>query len=486
LIDARAARNALVGQASGLVAVATLTWLYVRVLHISDATTAALTYLVLLLFVAAWCPLWVAIATTVAASLALDFFFFPPVGTLNIDDPEDWMALGCFLVASLVASQLSSLARHRHAQALQRQNEIGRLFELSRDILLVTEDSHSLRSLAELINTRFLFEYVAISLRTETAVERYEAGTRDAPQPMVSVELTMQRGSPITGSLTVAGRGIETATLDGVAGVVAIAVERIHLLAARREAELAQRSLELKAMLMASLAHDLGTPLTAIRLAVENLNTTQLSDTQRLGQANVALHAVDRLARLFRNMLEMTRIDAGHVAPQLQWVSPAELVEAARSQAADTLSAHPIDVVDLSGDRIVRVDARLTSAALAHVIENAAQYSPRGSTIVITHQLTAEGLRISVKDQGPGIAAADAPHLFERLYRGSAAKARGSGTGMGLAIARGLLTAEGGRIWIDNCPEGGAEISIGVPSETRPLDQPSEDAGMPPQPHPAG
>ena len=110
------------------------------------------------------------------------------------------------------------------------------------------------------------------------------------------------------------------------------------------------------------------------------------------------------------------------------------------------------------------MDPRLTAAALAHLLENAAQYSPAGSAVQVSAQIGAGGLVVSVRDRGPGIAPADLPHLFERFYRGDAAKARTSGTGMGLWIVRGLLAVQGGQVWAENCADGGARFTIAVPA----------------------
>jgi signal transduction histidine kinase len=113
----------------------------------------------------------------------------------------------------------------------------------------------------------------------------------------------------------------------------------------------------------------------------------------------------------------------------------------------------------------VRLDPRLTATALAHLLENAAQYSPDGSDIRVNASVGADGLTIQVRDRGPGIAAADLPRLFERFYRGEAARSRTSGTGMGLWIVRGLLAAQSGHVWAENCPDGGAQFTIRVPAD---------------------
>ena len=146
---------------------------------------------------------------------------------------------------------------------------------------------------------------------------------------------------------------------------------------------------------------------------------------------------------------------------------PSEIFEAAHDHVEHTLRQHRLDIASES-ELLVRLDPRLTASALAHVLENAAQYTPPGSPIAVSVSISADGLAIQVRDYGPGIARMDLPHLFDRFYRGTEAKQRVSGTGMGLSIARGMLAAEQGRIWGDNCPDGGAQFTIVVPAESKP------------------
>jgi len=178
------------------------------------------------------------------------------------------------------------------------------------------------------------------------------------------------------------------------------------------------------------------------------------------------LAEVERLTRLFQSILEMARIDAGAVAADTRWAHPSEILAAARDQVEHTLHGRVLRVTT-DPDEPVRLDPRLTAAALAHVLENAAQYAPPGSTIDVRSSQTADGLKISVRDHGPGIAPADLPHLFDRFYRGAASRARASGTGMGLSIARGLLAVQRGRIWAENHADGGAEFTLLVPAAAR-------------------
>ena len=326
----------------------------------TNATTIALSFLLVVLFVASSSRLWVAVFTSVAAMVAFNFFFLPPVGTLTVVDPQNWVALFAFLAVSLVASRLSAAAHDRAAAA----------------------------------------------------------------------------------------------------------IERAQLLEARKTIEIARKSEELKSALLASLAHDLGTPLTAIRVAASNLQESWLTEEQRCDQSELVLTEVARLQRLFQNILEMARIDAGAIALDHQWAHPLEIIDAARGLVEHTLRTHPLEV-QAHAEQLVKLDPRLTASALAHLIENAAQYSPPGSPIFIEARIVANELAIAVRDRGPGIPHEDLPHLFERFYRGGNTKRRASGTGMGLSIAQGFLAAEQGRLWAENCEDGGSRFTLAVPVDTR-------------------
>ena len=194
---------------------------------------------------------------------------------------------------------------------------------------------------------------------------------------------------------------------------------------------------------------------------------TAMTGVEAVSKGEIVLTEVERLQRLFQDILDMARIDTNAVSTEREWVTPAEIVDAAVAQVEHTLRKHRLSI-DADGDRAVQVDPRLTSAALAHVLENAGRYSPEGSMINIAAAIEAGELRLIVRDEGRGIAEADLPHLFDRFYRGSQAWQASFGTGMGLAITRGLLAAEGGRVWAENRPEAGAQFSIAVPAASRP------------------
>jgi two-component system sensor histidine kinase KdpD len=259
--------------------------------------------------------------------------------------------------------------------------------------------------------------------------------------------------------------------MDALAGVVAIAIERTQFMGERDAAALVKQKADLATALLAALSHDLRTPLTAIGVAIDNLKG-EMPEPSRREQATAARVELERLTRLFQDILDMARIDAAAVPVERQWITAADVVDAAVAHARHTLGGHPLDV-DADADREVEIDPRLASLALSHVIENAARYSPADRPIAIRARVEDYGLHVAVTDHGPGLDPGELEHLFERFYRGRAGKQTAGGTGMGLSIARGLLNAAGGRIWAENVPGAGARFSLTVAGAVRPVTVPS-------------
>lgn len=247
-----------------------------------------------------------------------------------------------------------------------------------------------------------------------------------------------------------------------------IAVERAQFLEEREAAELQRQRGELASTLLASLSHDVKTPLTAIRVAVENLRHDLTADDRR-AQADAALAELIRLTRVFEALMDMARIDAAAVPVQREWVTPADVVDAATAHVRHALGTHALRVTAATS-HVVHIDARLASVALSHLLENAARYSPAGGDIEIEARADSDGLTATITDHGPGLDADDVEHLFERFYRGRHAQHTAPGTGMGLAITRGLVNAIGGRVWAENVSGAGARFSMVVPGETRALE----------------
>jgi two-component system sensor histidine kinase KdpD len=274
----------------------------------------------------------------------------------------------------------------------------------------------------------------------------------------------LRHGTKAVGLLATSSSTLDIGSLDALAGVVAIAIERVQFMSERDAAELVRQKADLAATLLASLSHDLRTPLTAIKAAVENLRGELPSDERR-EQARAASVELHRLTRLFQDILDMARIDAAAIRIDTQWVTAADVVDAASAHVRHALDGHALRV-DADEDLETEIDPRLASVALSHVLENAAQYSPADRDIVVQARVEDDGLHVSVTDRGPGLDPSEFEHLFERFYRGQSARHTTFGTGMGLSITRGLLAAAGGRIWAENV-SGGARFTIVVPGAVR-------------------
>ena len=275
-------RTDLIRLAVACGAVVAVTVIYSEWLLVSNAATVSTTLLLIVLLVATTSRLWVAVVTAILSVLSFNFFFLPPVGTFTIADPENWIALFAFLAVSLVASNLSAVARARTQEALSRRDELARLFDLSRDVLVITDGREARTTLTRAIARRFDLAFVAIALPQSGELGcvhrrrgRHRSGSRRAvvgvgrraasrsnstPRrgPTRAIEpSTVGRTSGSAGAAArrhqtdrpaaAAGRPIEPGTLDALAGVVAIAIEHARFLDERKAAELTRRSEELKA-----------------------------------------------------------------------------------------------------------------------------------------------------------------------------------------------------------------------------------------------
>lgn len=461
-----------------------------------NSTIAALLLLLVVLAIATAARLRVAVAISAAAMLAFNFFLLPPFHTLTIADPQNWVALFVFVIVAIIGSQLSAAVRLQAEEADSRRQEVTRLFDLSRDILLTTDSDRAIADVARYVARRFELTAVAVCLPTATGWKLHQGG--ESPIEPAASELDaafarlqgplgydararaygghvvvtgqirlvpLRLGTRPVGLLATPISPLEVGTLDALGGVVAIAIERAHFLADRKKSELVKQRADLASALLASFSHDLRTPVTSVRVAVTNLQDLTMPAAERAAQAQVALQELDRLTRLFEDILDMARIDAATLAPERQWVSPADLVDAAIAHVGPVLAERTLHI-EADDSNEVQVDPRLTSTALAHVLENAARYSPTDAAIVVRGQAAPDGAYLVVRDQGPGLDPTDLDHVFEPFYRGAQAR-HAPGSGLGLAITRGLLAAEGGRIWCENFPDGGAQFTLMVPSPVR-------------------
>jgi PAS domain S-box-containing protein len=221
----------------------------------------------------------------------------------------------------------------------------------------------------------------------------------------------------------------------------------------RNLSEALKKSDTLKSALLASVSHDLRTPLTSIRTAIDNLLQGDLrwDHAQQHEFHLIISEEAARLTRLVEDLLDMARIEAGELRPSMQLGAVAEICSNVLDRCERELRHHRVRIACSEDLPLVKVDSPLIAEALTHLVENAAKYSPAGSEIVVSARLESNELLISVKDHGPGLKADEFDRVFDKFYRSTRLSDEGaSGTGMGLAIARGIIEAHGGRIWVES------------------------------------
>lgn len=252
-----------------------------------------------------------------------------------------------------------------------------------------------------------------------------------------------------------------------------------------REVAAAQALVEsdrLKSAILSSVSHDLRTPLTTIQGAVDELTATDIewSPQHRQQLLGTIKEQTGRLHDLVNNLLDLSRIRAGAVQPRTDWYALEEVILHTLDTQQPLLARHPV-TLDLQSDLpLIPLDFVLTEQVLANLLHNAVTYTPPDTPITIRATLTANAITVAVADRGPGIPAAERQRIFEPFMR-LAAVTDTPGSGVGLAICQGFITAQGGHIWVEEMPGGGACFCFTLP-RTRPM----EEAHEPEHPQCAG
>jgi two-component system sensor histidine kinase KdpD len=452
--------------------------LFYRHVAAANNTTIALTYLLAILGIATAWGLLEATVASVLAVLAFNYFFLPPMGTLTIADPENWVALTAFLITAITASQLSVRVRRRAAEAIERRQEVERLYALGQAMLLSGGLRPTAREIVNQIMQIFDVPAAVLYIKAECEFIRPEPETpsmsdqrlREAAEfnePAVDQEgqtalAPLRLGGQTIGSLGVAGRVLSKAALNAVAYLVAIGIERARTQEEANRIEAARQSERLKSALLDALAHDLKTPLTSIKGALTHLLGKQ-HDAEEDELLTLANEETDRLNRLVGEVIEMSRIDAGKLHPERHPQAVAKIVSAAMKEIEIHWGDRPVKVEIPAGLPPADADFDFILQVVKQLLDNALRYSPAGSPITISAEQRNEKIVVSVIDRGAGIDEQEQSRIFEKFYRGREWRDQVSGTGLGLSIARGIIEAHGGKIWVASQPGSGSVFSFSLP-----------------------
>jgi two-component system sensor histidine kinase KdpD len=455
--------------------------LYRKVLPV-NATTVALTFLLAILAISTVWGMAVAVAMSVAAMLAFNYFFLPPTGTFRVADPENWVALFAFLAVAVISSHLSTRARQKAADALARQRDIERLYSFSQGLL----ESRNVMELVNRIPIQIVnaFEVGAAALYLADKQKVYRSGPVIPQLDTETLKAILARDEPVTdapnsvsflpvrmgvqpvGSLGISGSVLSRQTLEAIGTLIAVAMEHARAVEQLGQTEAAREAEKLRTALLDAVTHALRTPLTSIKASVTNLiSNPGLAGAQRQELLTIINEESDRLNRLVGEAAEMARLDAGEVELNVEPHPIDHVITAALERCRAALGNRVVHVNVADGLPRARVDVARAREVLVHLIENANQYSPPDQPITITAEASGDFVVTSVADRGSGIDDPERALVFEKFYRGKDQRYSVEGTGMGLPIAKAIVEAHGGSISLTSQRGQGSVFSFTLPAD---------------------
>jgi two-component system sensor histidine kinase KdpD len=461
----------------------------------ANSTTAGMVFLVLVVWSASQAGIVLSLYMAALCAVSFDYYFLPPPHTLRLVGAQTWVAMISFALGCIVVSRLAERARREAMQAVQRQADVGRLYALSQEMMLVEDADRLIRDLPMLIDRIFALDGVILyvgdhdrfySSRSEApaVIRAHMKGLMEGSSPALVPPAGYHSTSLMLGMRSVGALAWQPEKLShevsaAISAQVSIAVARSIAIETTARVEAAREGERLRTALIDSLTHELRTPLTSIRAASTTLVEGEgLDEAARLDMARIIDEEAARLDLLIGEAVEMAEIDANVVKVKMSPQNPRALLDQAVEESRKILASHKVNIVvedeNLPGRNESAqsesaqggpawFDPQLLGRVLRHLLENVAGHTPPGSRVKLSCARNDDRLEFCVEDNGPGIDALDMPLIFEKFYRGKNRSSKRKGSGMGLAIIRAILITHGGGIEASNVPGGGARFRFWVP-----------------------
>ena len=445
----------------------------------ANATTVALTFLLVVLVVSANWGFWYAAFLAVLSTLAFNYFFLPPFGTLTISDPQNWAALFAFLATAVIAGQLSERARRETSRANQRRRELEHLYAFSQRLLTLESVPELLNMVPLHIVETFGARSAALFVSDRTDVYRSDPAAREIETGRL--QSVAGRGEPITdsdsalayvplrlgvrsvGAIAISGITVSHESLEALSTMVAIAIERTRAIENVGKAEAARENEKLRSAILDSVAHEFRTPLTAIKASATSLIAGGLAQHQQNELFAVINEESDRMDHLVEEATQMARLESKQVELERVPHDIRDAIDRALETAGKSIAGHPVKLETADDLPLVDFDMELIVNVLRQLLENAAKYSPRESPIQVSVEKTDSQVIVSVADRGPGIDELEQALIFDKFYRGKDNRYSIQGTGMGLAIAKAVIQAHGGTVGVRSQLGQGSVFSFTLP-----------------------
>ncbi|MEU5509072.1 ATP-binding protein [Streptomyces fungicidicus] len=457
---ARLGRSRVVGGwLVGVLGPILLTWLLTSVVPDVGLANDMLLFLSLTVAAALLGGLFPALASAVAGSLLLNWYFTPPVDTLTIADGRNIVAIAVFVGVAVAVASVVDLAARRTHQAARLRAESEILSFLAGNVL---RGETSLDALLERVRETFGMESVAL-LERESAVAPWTCAGSVGPRPCAGpdeADVDVPVGDHT--ALALSGRVLpaeDRRVLAAFAAQAAVVVDRRRLQQEANQAKELAEGNRIRTALLAAVSHDLRTPLAGIKAAVTSLRSDDVewSEEDQVELLEAIENGADRLDHLVGNLLDMSRLQTGTVTPIIRETDLDEVIPMA-------LGGVPEGSVDLDVPEslpMVGVDRGLLERSVANIVENAVKYNPPGERVLVSASAIADRVEIRVVDRGPGVPDEVKDRIFEPFQRYGDAP-RGDGVGLGLAVARGFAEAVGGTLHAEDTPGGGLTMVLAV------------------------
>jgi two-component system sensor histidine kinase KdpD len=447
-----------------------------------ETATIAMAYLLGVLTIASSVGFGPGVLISVLCFLSFNFFFVSPRYTLHVDSPQNLLHLISFLAVAVVGGSLAARARGAAERARRQSTELAALYQLSQTISAQVDLDRILPIIAETTCRLLDVPACTIALYNPAGqlVERARVGS--VSPALQNIHIPIRDGPTVLGILRVVerapGKGLpkaERQLLDTLALQTRLAIDRARLVAQMAHNQALGESDRLKSALLASVTHDLRTPLAVLKGATSTLLADEVTwdaATQRALTRTIDLE-IDHLDRIVGNLLDMSRIEAGTLPVERDWHDLAEVIGATLQHLDPRFANRSLDL-DLAPDLpLVYINPILIDQVLTNLLENALKYAASDHPITIAARRAegaAEraGVAVTVRDRGLGIPSDDLGRIFEKFYRNHLHTGHATGAGLGLAICKGLVEAHGGRIWAENCPDGGAAFTFTLPQTAPP------------------